>query len=53
MYASGLWRKKIISSALVQNDYNISKTARRLSIPRQTLYYKMDKLEIKVDKKLE
>ncbi|MDD4779971.1 MAG: sigma 54-interacting transcriptional regulator [Tissierellia bacterium] len=47
------FEKKIISDALMQNDYNISKTSRRLEIPRQTLYYKMDKLGIKVDKKLD
>lgn len=47
------YERKIISQALVQNVYNISKTSKRLDIPRQTLYYKMDKLGIKVDKKVD
>lgn len=47
------YEKRVISQALIQNDYNISKTSKRLDIPRQTLYYKMDKLGIKVDKKVE
>lgn len=47
------YERKIISDALMQNDYNISKTSRKLDIPRQTLYYKMDKLGIKVDKSIE
>ena len=47
------YERKIISDALMQNDYNISKTSRKLDIPRQTLYYKMDKLGIKVDKRLD
>ena len=47
------YERKVISQALVQNEYNISKTSKRLDIPRQTLYYKMDKLGIKVDKKVD
>ena len=47
------YERKVISQALAQNDYNISKTSKRLDIPRQTLYYKMDKLGIKVDKKVD
>ncbi len=47
------YEKKIISQSLFNNDYNISKTAKKLKIPRQTLYYKMDKLGIKVDKSIE
>jgi transcriptional regulator of acetoin/glycerol metabolism len=38
---------------LIQNNYNISKTSKQLDIPRQTLYYKMDKLRMKLDKQLE
>lgn len=47
------YERKIISDALMQNDYNISKTSRKLDVPRQTLYYKMDKLGIKVDKSID
>lgn len=47
------YEKKIISQTLIKNDYNISKTSKKLNIPRQTLYYKMDKLGIKVDKRVE
>lgn len=47
------YERKIIGDALMQNDYNISKTSRKLDIPRQTLYYKMDKLGIKVDKSID
>ena len=47
------YERKIISRSLRQNDYNVSKTSERLNIPRQTLYYKMKKLGIKVDKILE
>lgn len=46
------YERKIISESLIQNDYNISKTSKKLDIPRQTLYYKMDKLGLKVDKKI-
>lgn len=48
----GCYEKKIIMASLARNGYNISKTAQGLSIPRQTLYYKMDRLNIKVDKKI-
>jgi len=44
------YEEEIISRSLIQNNFNISKTAQKLNIPRQTLYYKMDKLNIKVDK---
>ncbi|MBP1927310.1 arginine utilization regulatory protein [Sedimentibacter acidaminivorans] len=47
------YEKRIICQSLLKNDYNISKTSRKLDIPRQTLYYKMDKLGIKVDKGIE
>lgn len=47
------YERKIISESLKQNDYNVSKTSERLNIPRQTLYYKMKKLGIKVDKTLD
>ena len=38
--------KEIIISALKQTDYNISKTAKLIKIPRQTLQYKIKKLKI-------
>lgn len=47
------YERKIISESLRRNDYNIVKTSKGLNIPRQTLYYKMKKLGIKVDKRLE
>lgn len=47
------YEKKIICQSLIKNDYNISKTSKKLDLPRQTLYYKMDKLGIKVDKRVE
>jgi arginine utilization regulatory protein len=47
------YEEKIIRNSLRQNNYNISKTAKILDMPRQTLYYKMRKLGIKVDKILE
>ncbi len=47
------YERKIISESLKQNDYNVVKTSKGLNIPRQTLYYKMKKLGIKVDKSLE
>jgi arginine utilization regulatory protein len=47
------YERKIISESLKRNDYNIVKTSKGLNIPRQTLYYKMKKLGIKVDKRLE
>lgn len=38
--------REIIISALEQTDYNISKTAKLINIPRQTLQYKIKRLEI-------
>ncbi len=38
--------KDIILSALEQTDYNISKAAKLINIPRQTLQYKLKKLDI-------
>ncbi len=38
--------KDIITSALKQTDYNISKAAKLINVPRQTLQYKIKKLEI-------
>lgn len=40
------FERKVIISALRRYDFNISKTAKKLDIPRQTLYYKMNKLNI-------
>ncbi len=47
------YERKIISESLRQNNYNVLKTSKRLDIPRQTLYYKMEKLGIRVDKRVE
>ena len=38
--------REIITSALEQTDYNITKAAKLISVPRQTLQYKIKKLEI-------
>jgi arginine utilization regulatory protein len=38
--------KEIIISALEQTDYNIAKAAKLINVPRQTLQYKIKKLEI-------
>lgn len=38
--------REIIISALEQTDYNITKAARLMNIPRQTLQYKIKKLDI-------
>ena len=46
------FERKIIMNALKQYECNISKTSKKLGIPRQTLYYKMDKLNIKLDKNI-
>ncbi|WP_326908371.1 sigma-54 interaction domain-containing protein [Sedimentibacter sp. MB31-C6] len=47
------FEKRIICQALTENNHNITRTSKKLDIPRQTLYYKMDKLGIKVDKILD
>jgi len=47
------YERKIISESLRKNDYNVLKTSKGLDIPRQTLYYKMEKLGIRVDKRVE
>lgn len=38
--------REIIISALEKTDYNISKAAKLINVPRQTLQYKIKKLEI-------
>ncbi|WMJ78042.1 MULTISPECIES: sigma-54 interaction domain-containing protein [unclassified Sedimentibacter] len=38
--------RDIIKSALEQTDYNITKAAKLINVPRQTLQYKIKKLEI-------
>ncbi|WP_313340308.1 sigma 54-interacting transcriptional regulator [Sedimentibacter sp.] len=48
-----LFERNIIIKTLKKYDYNISKAAKKLCIPRQSLYYKMDKLNIKLDKSAE
>jgi arginine utilization regulatory protein len=47
------FERKVIINALKKYDCNISKTSKKLGLPRQTLYYKMDKLDIKMDKTLD
>lgn len=47
------YERKIISESLRQNGYNILRTSKILNVPRQTLYYKMKKLGIKIDKRLD
>ncbi len=47
------YERKIISESLRQNNYNVLKTSKNLEVPRQTLYYKMEKLGIRVDKRVE
>ncbi len=44
------FERKVIIKTLEKYDCNITKTAKKLGVPRQTLYYKMDKLNIKLDK---
>lgn len=39
--------REIIISALEQTDYNIAKAAKLINVPRQTLQYKIKKLDIK------
>lgn len=38
--------KSIIEQALLENDLNVDRSARALKMPRRTLYYRMDKLNI-------
>ncbi len=40
------YEKEIIASALEKVDYNVSKAAKLLNVPRQTLQYKIKKLDI-------
>jgi arginine utilization regulatory protein len=47
------FERKVIINALKKYECNISKTSKKLGLPRQTLYYKMDKLDIKMDKTLD
>ncbi|WMJ77421.1 MULTISPECIES: sigma-54 interaction domain-containing protein [unclassified Sedimentibacter] len=44
------FERNVIVNALKQYGCNISKTSKKLGVPRQTLYYKMDKLKIRMDK---
>lgn len=41
------YEKEIIALALEKVDYNVSKAAKLLNVPRQTLQYKIKKLDIK------
>lgn len=43
---------EVIVNSLKSNSFNISKTANILGIPRQTLHYKLNKLNIIIDKVL-
>jgi arginine utilization regulatory protein len=47
------FERNVILNALKIYHCNVSKTAKRLNIPRQTLYYKIDKLNIKLEKNAE
>lgn len=38
------YEKELIEKVLVKNKFNVLKTAKVLGIPRQTLYYKLDRL---------
>lgn len=44
------FERRVIIDALEKYDCNVSKTSQKLGIPRQTLYYKMNKLNIKMEK---
>jgi arginine utilization regulatory protein len=44
------FEKKIIENALKENGYSITVTAKKLGIPRQTLHYKINNLNIKIIK---
>jgi arginine utilization regulatory protein len=44
------FEKKIIENALKENKYSITVTAKKLGIPRQTLHYKINNLNIKIIK---
>lgn len=45
-YRMERYEKSLIEKALETNDYNKSKTAKYLEIPRSTLYYKLEKHEL-------
>lgn len=47
------FERSVIIKTLKRYDCNISKASKKLCIPRQSLYYKMDKLNIKLDKSAE
>lgn len=40
------YEKEIIEKILIKNKYNVYKTAAELGVPRQTLYYKLNKYDI-------
>ncbi len=46
------YEAEIIKQVFAKNEYNVSKTATDLKIPRQTLHYKLQKYGIKSDKNL-
>ncbi|HCX04039.1 MAG TPA: hypothetical protein DHM42_06080 [Clostridiales bacterium] len=47
------YEKKVIVHALEEKDYSITKAAKLLGVPRQTLHYKINKLDITIKKTIE
>lgn len=47
------YEEKILLKALKESDYNITQTANKLNIARQTLYYKMKEYDIKINRTIE
>jgi arginine utilization regulatory protein len=43
----------VIVHALEEKDYSITKAAKLLGVPRQTLHYKINKLDITIKKTIE
>ena len=44
--ASNQWEKEVIRRVLKENHYNKAAAAKKLGIPRTTLYYKLRQLEL-------
>ncbi|WP_350343578.1 sigma 54-interacting transcriptional regulator [Proteinivorax tanatarense] len=44
----GTYEKMVVEEALASSGFNISKTARHLNVPRQTLQYKIKQYDIKI-----
>jgi len=47
------YEKDVIIHALEEKEYSITKAAKLLGIPRQTLHYKINKLDITIKKTIE